>query len=478
VLPGEAPVGWDGYGTFYAPPAPADYYDLKFTPKDASGKVIGAEEIATTRPRRRATSGVVGDRANVAQPQYLNDRFQDDYSTPVIKDDPVNTWTYGAVVNLWKGIGVFANRSSTWNFSQPAQRVDGTVIPPTAAEGKDYGVRFTLPGNRLYVTVTRFDSFQDGATVRASTGTNAIANSPVVGDLAIGSINKRGYRLVPTDTYSTFTNTTKGYEFEVTANLTRNFRFVANAGYTDAQQTEYELDIVDYYKKNDGIIREVLADSGVDIGADNVASIRPELNDPTKINQEAVQAAVDAWNRIQTQTLPNLLNRGNQIQGGTSKWTYNAALDYRLSRGPLSGLRVGTGMKYRSGQAIGYRGSDTIRDPNNPNVAIDDPTVDATTPVWAPSSIIWVGSLSYTIRLPESNSRMRPKTLQLDLNIDNLFNNTDIVYGNINDVVQTANTYFRPRVGEDISSPARRTVPGTLNYNNPRGFTFSAKLNF
>ena len=478
VLPGAAPVGWNGYGTHYAPPAPADFWGLKFRPKNAAGVVTGREEIATTRPRGRATSGVVGDRANVALPQYANDRFQDDYSTPIIKDDPVNTWTYGAVVNLWKGVGVFANKSSTWNFSQPAQRVDGTVIPPTAAEGKDFGIRFTLPGNRLYVTVTRFDSFQDGATVRAGTGSNNIANSPVVGDLSISGINDRGYRLVPTDTYSTFTNTTAGYEFEVTANLARDLRFVANAGYTDALQTAYQQDIIQYYKDNDAIMRQVLADSGVVIDAGNVASIRSDLNDPAKINQAKVQLAVDAWNTIQSSTLPNLLNRGSQIQGGSSKWTYNFAVDYRMSRGPLRGLRIGTGLRYRSGQAIGYRASDTIRDPSNPNIAIDDPTVDGSTPVWAPSSIIWVASMSYTVRLKESTRRIAPKTLQFDFNIDNLANNREVVYGNINDVVQTSNTYFRPRVGEDISSPARRTVPGTFSYNAPRGYTLSAKLNF
>jgi len=478
VLPGAAPVGWDGYSTIYAPRPPDDYWDLKFFPKNAAGQITGPEEIATTRPRVRATSGVVGDRSNAPRPQYANDRFQDDYSTPVIKDDPVNTWTYGAVVNLWKGVGIFANKSSTWNFSQPAQRVDGTVIPPTAAEGKDYGIRFTLPGNRLYVTATRYDSFQDGATVRAGTGTNPIANVAPVGDNSTTGINNRGYRLVPTDTYSTFTNTTSGYEFEVTANFTRNLRFVANASYTDAQQTEYQTDILEYYDKNEPIMRQVLADAGVLIRSDNVAYINPAVDDGSLINQEKVTAAVNAWNTVYTNTIPNLRNRGKVIQGGSSKWTYNLAADYRFATTPLRGLRVGTGFRYRGGQAIGTKVNDTIRNPNNPNVAIDDPTVDAGTPVWGPSSIVWVGSLSYTIRLPESQRRMAPKTIQLDLNIDNLANNQELVYGNINDVVQTSNTYFRPLVGEDISSPARRTVPGTFSYNAPRSYTLSAKLNF
>jgi hypothetical protein len=59
-----------------------------------------------------------------------------------------------------------------------------------------------------------------------------------------------------------------------------------------------------------------------------------------------------------------------------------------------------------------------------------------------------------------------------------LTNNRNVVYGNINDIVQTSNTYFRPRIGEDISSPAHRTVPGSFNYIPPRSYTLSAKLNY
>ena len=154
------------------------------------------------------------------------------------------------------------------------------------------------------------------------------------------------------------------------------------------------------------------------------------------------------------------------------------APDYRSPAGPLRGLRVGTGVQYRGGAAIGYLASDTIRDPNNPNVAIDDPTVDGNTTLFAPSSIKWTGTLSYTVKLKDSGRKYRPRTIQFDLNVENLANNRNVVYSSINDVVQTSNTFLRPRIGEDITSPARRTVPGTFNYINPRNVTLSAKLNF
>jgi outer membrane receptor protein involved in Fe transport len=89
-----------------------------------------------------------------------------------------------------------------------------------------------------------------------------------------------------------------------------------------------------------------------------------------------------------------------------------------------------------------------------------------------------VASMSYTIRLKESNRQIMPKTITLDLNIDNLLDWKPEIYGSINDIVQTGNTFFRPRVGEDITSPARRTVPGAFGYLAPRTYTFSARMNF
>jgi hypothetical protein len=98
--------------------------------------------------------------------------------------------------------------------------------------------------------------------------------------------------------------------------------------------------------------------------------------------------------------------------------------------------------------------------------------------VYGSSYVKAVASLSYTWRLPESNKRLAPKTIQFDFNVDNLFDMQDVVYGNINDTVQTGVTLSRPRIGEDITSPARRTVPGNFGYLAPRNYLLSAKLSF
>jgi hypothetical protein len=300
---------------------------------------------------------------------------------------------------------------------------------------------------------------------------NAIFNAPVVGDLSPAGRNNRNVRNFPQNVYSTATNDANGYEFELTANFTPAWRLMVNAGYTDARQRDQSPDLIEYFKTQDSVVRQILTDAGAIIGSDNVASINPALDDPTLINQGRVTSAVNAWNNLQQNIIPNVSAQLPVRRTGTGKWVGNVATDYRIGSGPLKGLRVGAGVNYRGGQVVGNLGNDTILDPNNPAVAIDDPTVDASTALFAPSYTKAVASLSYTFKLRKS------RTLQLDFNIDNLLDYDKPVYIN-GGLGNQSETYSAPRAGEDISSPARRTVPGQYTYITPRNYSLSAKLSF
>ena len=203
------------------------------------------------------------------------------------------------------------------------------------------------------------------------------------------------------------------------------------------------------------------------IDAKNRASINPIYNDPALINVARVQSAVDGWNTIEDVLKPNIISVPQQVNG-ISKWVGNISSDYRFRDGFLRGLRVGGGVRYRGPMGVGYRGSDTIVDPTDPTKAIDDPTVDGTTPVMSPAQWITTGSLSYTFKLRDS------KTLRLDLNIDNLLNDKDVIY--TTSFASQGSTYLRPRT--TISSPARVTVPGAFSYTTPRNYALSATLGF
>jgi hypothetical protein len=121
-------------------------------------------------------------------------------------------------------------------------------------------------------------------------------------------------------------------------------------------------------------------------------------------------------------------------------------------------------VQYRGKQVIGYRASDTIVNPANPLTAIDDPTVDAYTPVYSPAAYYTtVATASYTFRF--ANHR----ELRLDLRINNLLNDQGPIFA--------GNTALRPK-GGDLTSPARETVPNVYAYKTPISFNLTSTLKF
>jgi hypothetical protein len=254
---------------------------------------------------------------------------------------------------------------------------------------------------------------------------------------------------------------------------------MVNFGSTDANQKDAFPNMAGYFKRMDPILRQVMADAGAVIDARNVATINPALDDPTKINQDKVQDAVEAWNRMQTEVIPDILGRNQSIQrtGGSFNLVGNVATDYRFRSGVLRGLRAGVSVNYRGPQVIGSRVNDTIPDPNNPLRAVDDPTVDETTYFYSEPYYKGVGTLSYTIRLGEGR-RFMPDTIQLNLTIDNLFGHTKPLFNYASSNNNTTDGVFMAPRNNDISNPSRVAIPGNVSYMAPRNFTLSARMTF
>jgi outer membrane receptor protein involved in Fe transport len=476
-LSDDMPVGWDGTYLTPKPRAPADYYGLMYTPKNATGKALLPTTAASARPRTVNAAGVA-----VPLAQYANDRFQDDTTTPDVTS-AVNTRTFGAVVNITQWLGVYANDSTTFDLNAGNLNVYAQLIPPTASKSLDYGIRLTLPNGRLNASIGMYSAYQEGATLILGGGLkgniDTFAGAPVVGDLSDGGGNIRGMGVLPgRDIYTTLTSETKGIEAEVTANLTRNWRLVVNAGKNRPTQKDYAPEIPGYIDAKDTLIRQILGDSGILINAQNQAFINPALNNPATINVTRVEAVANAWNSYQTTTIPLIMKTAStpSRQAGGPEISANIATDYRFTSGWFKGLRAGIAMNYRGRQILGARTADTIVNPANPALSIPDPAGGATSYVWGGGYTKATGNLSYTYRLKEGSRRYAPKTIQFDLAIDNLLG----MNRPIAEVIQfsvTGNVFLAP-LNNDISQPAVRSTPGTYNYHTPRNYMLTAKLNF
>ena len=129
----------------------------------------------------------------------------------------------------------------------------------------------------------------------------------------------------------------------------------------------------------------------------------------------------------------------------------------------MRGLRVGAGARYRGKQIYWSRVEDTIPDPNNPRVAIDDPTKDAYTPAYTPDDyIIVTATLAYTWRFPQR------REVQANLVINNLLNDRGPAYSST-----AQGAYLMRPLNNDYNSPARETVPRYYALKQPLSFTFT-----
>lgn len=453
VLRGDQPDNWDTKFIVYRPRPPEDYFSLTYIPKDAAGQPTGPALEAIARPRTN----------NVPQPQYANDRFRDDYSLPAIKGT-VDTYSVGGVYHLTRWVNVFANYAETWAPPAGELRINGERFIPVVSDGWDAGLRFSLLGDKLSFTATRYEASQDN--LGKGTGTNgglanalgnlfnSIANTNVFGDLSSSGVNARGMLNVPGNYFDVASRESEGYEFELTANVTPQWRISANYAIQNAVEVDAYADTRAYIAQNDGLFQSILADAGASV-VNGIASVNPGV---TTVQSPDVVGAVSSYNQMHE--IARNLTAAEQKVARLVEATGNLFTDYTFREGALKNLRLGLGVNYRGKEIIGYRGGDTIR--TGPTTAIDDPDVDATTPVYRDPYTLWTGVIGYSFDL---NKRIRVK---LDLRVSNLLNEDMLLY---------YSTAQRPP-GGDITNPARVATPFQFSFIVPRNYTLTATFSF
>ncbi len=444
------PAAWNGTSFILKPDAPADWTGLTFIPKAANGSPTGPAIAADTRPR---------DGNGNRQPQYANDRFKDDFNAPAIDKREI-TRSVGTVFHLTRWVSPYANYAETFNPPGPIQRIDSSFLPATVARGIDLGLRFSLLSGRLTFSVARYTNEEEnaGADPGVQGNINSILSANAVGDTTPSGRNIRGLGNVPAVMRDLRDRSANGYEFEAVANVTKQWRLLVNLGLPKVYEENAFRDVKAYFAANDATLRQIMADAGAIVDAAGNANVDTTI--PINDRSPDVNGAVNSWNNLAAQRR-NLIDGKRLIQDQPS---VNVFTDYSLASTPLKGLRLGGGVQYRGKQIIGNRGADTIVNPANPLAAIDDPAVDAYTPVFAPASYYTVvATFSYTVRLEKR------RELRFDLRINNVLDDQGPIYA--------ASTALRPK-GGDFTTPARETVPNVFSYKTPRSFQLTTTLRF
>lgn len=314
----------------------------------------------------------------------------------------------GVVYFPLRWLGVYGNYSET--FAPPgsgANLIDGRAPGISLSKGYDAGFKLNFFDGKLSGTIGYYDVTQEGLLIGGSRTTeiNRIWTNLGRNDLA---------SLAFRDTQD---NAGTGYEFDVSANPTRNLRLTFNLALPETEAINLQPGFIGYVNEH-------------------LATWQAGANDATNPNRVQIQTDIDAIRSTITQLTP-----GTTLNN-TYKYTSNLYGTYTFGDGPLRGFGVGAGANIRGRNKVG----------NALTSAYDYLYADSYTVVNA--------HVSYRKRFGKFTARFQ-------INVANLFDNDELV----------VTSYGDYRQGGLAANPLIR-VPNNYRFLDPRRVTFSANLEF
>lgn len=392
------------------------------TPIDSNGVRSGFLVWASNQTRHESTrhnywqaalvSTFLKDRltfvGGVRDDEFLDrnrpDRAQDDVGNwfvtggwgPYDEGKGDKTYSYGAVARIFGDwVYLFANYSENFNIqgnNVPAIDADGGFtripIPPRTGVGRDIGVRFNLWEGRVRGSVAYYETDEKDNTYFWSGVVNTQTRTIV--DLLEPGAWEANFQ----DTQDTEGN---GWEFELTANPTTNWRVSFNA----ANKDNVGSNLGRFYKEMYATKRpEWLAQSGGEL-------------DPTGIVAGAITLIDNAVANVAEGRRPKR-HRDN---------TVNFVTNYEFKEGMLRGYSVGGTFRWFSEPLLGYTDL-------NGDGAVDEV----------------YGKDDYTADLILSRQfDLKWSKMRVQINVRNLFNNDQVQTVGLFPFESPEVTYKRPR---------------------------------
>ncbi len=337
------------------------------------------------------TFGYRDDRVKNTQLGYLDDPIRGsvvdlDESKGEVNRMVGQTRTAGVVWHPFEWLSVIGNKSSNVGIPPLARTVfpDGNLAPLSKGRGQDFGLGFDLLGGRLNARVVYFEGSEIGRVTAPFTGTLTGANTRVMdafGSVLVGAglpfsaadwaPIRTKYTPPASSVASDFES--KGYETRLTANLSRQWRLVANYSYTDSGRTEMAPEAVAFYgfKRADpvlltqGVTQDATGrfvadpnafESGgaiakwLELGRANAAANPSVLTTST-----GSTVAQEIFNVI---AAFNDEREAQQKRWGVRPHKISLFTAYDVRSGRLEGFTIGGGWRWRSANIIGANSKD------------------------------------------------------------------------------------------------------------------------
>jgi outer membrane receptor protein involved in Fe transport len=292
-----------------------------------------------------------------------------------------DTWTFGAVVHPARWLAVFYNQSNSFQ-PQNSEDINGNLVGNREGDGEDYGVRLRLLENRFNVSFARYRITDANQSIGRDNNFINFINS-------IWRAMRQPNRQTLTSSRDSQDLEGEGWETELTANPTSNWRLALNVARTQQFASSLHPRNGAYLEAN----RALWVQNGsVPLGSEIAAGI--PATDPVVGGPATVTTALREVDKIYA----TITAASGQTRRQLREYTGNFFTSYTFPRDKsfLRGLTIGGGANYRGKGVVGY---DTSRN----NEAI-----------YGPAYTLANAMLAYQWRFRHA------RTLRLQLNVDNL----------------------------------------------------------
>ncbi len=258
-----------------------------------------------------------------------------DYAANTFASYEGRTKTLGVVYHFSPKFSVFYNKSDNFGLPPTIFLVpDGRRAGNPEGKGTDYGVSVSLFDGKL---VARANRFETNLVNGANSSYGGTATAPdAMGDAILDALVAQGFitsadanaRRV-TNSGATYAQLVQGYEFNLTANPTRNWRLQANFSYTDGYVSDIAPEVQAWAKVMIPYFKSF--PQGTAVGNNTIGGLLTSWEDYNNGQLELIGL-----------TLP-----------GNRKYKANVYTAYTFSEGFLKGVRVGGGYYHYSKLPIG-----------------------------------------------------------------------------------------------------------------------------
>jgi iron complex outermembrane receptor protein len=354
--------------------------------KQQIDSTLGALQSYWWSDRLVTTFGYRKDKAENNQLGYRTDPIQGEVTDrDPSKGSIVNllgqTRTAGLVFHVTDWLSFIANKSSNVGVPPLARTTfpEGKLAPLSQGRGEDYGLGLDLLDGKLNARFVYFTGSERGRVTAPVAGTLAGANVRVM-DAFAGVLVGNGLPFSAAQwspLYKTYTPPvnsisndfdSKGYEARVTANLTRNWRLVANYSYTDSGRNGLAQEAIDWYgmKQLDPVLLaqgvsqnaagQYVVDPAAYVAGGTIAKWielsrqNPAANLNTLTTSTGIPIAQEIFNLVDTL---NAEKESQQKRWGVRPHKISLFTAYDFKSGRLAGFTFGGGWRWRSANVIG-----------------------------------------------------------------------------------------------------------------------------